>query len=72
MPCGQTISAGDSIIFALAYKHPGTKSGYVKYGDSPRSLILKKLIPPLAKHFFDSPGNRSVKAVDPALSPSMS
>jgi hypothetical protein len=34
MPCAQTIAAGDSIIFALAYSHPGMKSGYVKYGDS--------------------------------------
>ena len=25
MPCAQTISAGDSIIFALAYSHPGTE-----------------------------------------------
>jgi hypothetical protein len=34
MPCSQTPSAGDSIIFALAYPHPGKKSGYVKSGDS--------------------------------------
>ena len=28
MPCSQTLAAGDSIIFALAYSHPGQESGY--------------------------------------------
>ena len=41
MPCAQTISAGDSIIFALAHKHPGMKSGYVKYGDSVSVLLTE-------------------------------
>ncbi len=34
MPCLQMLSAGDSIIFALAASHPSQKSGYVDCGDS--------------------------------------
>jgi hypothetical protein len=34
MPCEEPLSAGDSIIFALASSHPGTKSGYAQFGDS--------------------------------------
>ena len=41
MPCAQTVSAGDSIVFALAYKHPGTKSEFVKYGDSVCVLLTE-------------------------------
>ena len=41
MPCAQTLSAGDSIIFALAYSHPGQESGYVKCGDSVCVLLTE-------------------------------
>ena len=41
MPCAQTVSAGDSIIFALAYSRPDMKSGYVKYGDSVCVLLTE-------------------------------
>jgi hypothetical protein len=41
MPCSQTLSAGDSIIFALAYAHPGKASGYVKFGDSVCVLLTE-------------------------------
>jgi hypothetical protein len=41
MPCEETTSAGDSIIFALAYSHPGKKSGYVKSGDSVCVLLTE-------------------------------
>jgi hypothetical protein len=34
MPAAKTLSAGDSIIFALAYFHPGQDPFYVKCGDS--------------------------------------
>ena len=34
MPAGKTLSAGDSIIFALAYSHAGQDAFYVKNGDS--------------------------------------
>jgi hypothetical protein len=34
MPCEGPLSAGDSIIFALASSHPGAKSGYAQFGDS--------------------------------------
>jgi hypothetical protein len=34
MPGGKTLSAGDSIIFALAYSHAGRETCYVKGGDS--------------------------------------
>jgi hypothetical protein len=34
MPDATTLSAGDSIIFALAHSHPGKRSGYVPFGDS--------------------------------------
>ena len=76
MPSAKTLSAGDSIIFALAYSHAGQETCYVSLGIrsvscSPRSLISEQLIPPLAKPFFDSPGTRSVKASHPALSPSV-
>lgn len=41
MPCAQPLSAGDSIIFALAHSHPGKKSGYVKFGDSVCVLLTE-------------------------------
>ena len=34
MPPAKTLSAGDSIIFALAYLHAGQDTCYVKDGDS--------------------------------------
>jgi len=34
MPRAKTLSAGDSIIFALAYSHAGQETCYVKFGDS--------------------------------------
>jgi hypothetical protein len=34
MPRAKTLSAGDSIIFALAYSHAGQEPCYVKCGDS--------------------------------------
>ena len=34
MPGARTLSAGDSIVFALAYLHAGKETCYVKYGDS--------------------------------------
>ena len=34
MPRERTLSAGDSIIFALAYSHAGEATCYVKSGDS--------------------------------------
>jgi hypothetical protein len=36
MPPGKTLSAGDSIIFALAYSSAGQETCYVKGGDSVR------------------------------------
>jgi hypothetical protein len=41
MPCLETLSPGDSIIFALAYSHLDQESGYVKYGDSVRVLLTE-------------------------------
>jgi hypothetical protein len=34
MPCAQTLAAGDSIVFALAYLDAGQETCFVKYGDS--------------------------------------
>jgi hypothetical protein len=34
MPGSQTLSAGDSITFGLAYSHPGEEPRFVKCGDS--------------------------------------
>ena len=34
MSCEQPLSAGDSIVFALANTHPGKKSDYAQFGDS--------------------------------------
>ncbi len=34
MPRATTLSAGDSIVFALAYSHAGKEPSYVKCGDS--------------------------------------
>ena len=34
MPLAQTLSTGDSILFALASSRPGQESVYVKFGDS--------------------------------------
>jgi hypothetical protein len=34
MPRAKTLSAGDSIIFALAYSHAGKETCYVTSGDS--------------------------------------
>ncbi len=77
MPFAQTLSAGDSIVFALASSRPGMKSGYVKFGDSVCVLLTE--IADLGatdlatrQALFDSPGNRSVKAVHPTLTPSLS
>jgi hypothetical protein len=36
MPPGKTLSAGDSIVFALAYSSAGEETCYVKGGDSVR------------------------------------
>ena len=41
MPRSQTLSAGDSIVFALADSHPGQKSGYVECGDSVCVLLTE-------------------------------
>lgn len=41
MPGSQTLSGGDSIIFALAVSHPGQKSAYVECGDSVRVLLAE-------------------------------
>jgi hypothetical protein len=41
MPRAETLSAGDSIIFALAYSHAGKDTGYVKFGDSVRVLLTE-------------------------------
>ena len=40
MPAGRTLSAGDSIIFALAYFHAGKETSYVKDGDSVSVLLI--------------------------------
>jgi hypothetical protein len=56
------------LLIHIRARSPVTSSlGIQSVSRSPRSLILEQLIPPLAKPFFDSPGNRSVKVVDPAL-----
>jgi hypothetical protein len=34
MPLGQSLSAGDSIVFALAYSPAGDETRYVRGGDS--------------------------------------
>ena len=34
MPPEKTLSAGDSVVFALAYFHPGQDTCFVKCGDS--------------------------------------
>ena len=34
MPCAQTLAAGDSIVFALAYLDAGQETCFVKCGDS--------------------------------------
>jgi hypothetical protein len=34
MPCAQTLAAGDSIVFALAYLDSGQETCFVKGGDS--------------------------------------
>ena len=48
------------------------KMGIRSVSRSPRSPISEQLIPPLDKPFFDSLGNRSVKAIHPAKPPSVS
>ena len=42
MPSEQPLSAGDSIIFALAYSPPDKRSGYVQFGDSV-SVVLTEI-----------------------------
>ena len=39
MPPGRSLSAGDSIVFALAHSHPGQETCYVRGGDSVRVLL---------------------------------
>ena len=39
MPPGRSLSAGDSIVFALAYAHGGQEMCYDKDGDSVRVLL---------------------------------
>ena len=39
MPTGQTVSVGDSILFALAQSRADQEPSYVKGGDSVRVLI---------------------------------
>ena len=39
MPAGRALSAGDSIIFALAYSHDGHEMCYARGGDSIRVLL---------------------------------
>ena len=41
MPRAKTLSAGDSIIFALAYSHAGQETCYVKCGDSVCVLLTE-------------------------------
>jgi hypothetical protein len=41
MPCLQMLSAGDSIVFALAHARPGQESRYVQCGDSVRVLLTE-------------------------------
>ena len=41
MPPGKTLSAGDSIVFALAYSPPGQGMYYVKDGDSVCVLLTE-------------------------------
>jgi len=41
MPRTKTLSAGDSIIFALAYSHAGQETCYVKFGDSVCVLLTE-------------------------------
>jgi hypothetical protein len=39
MPPGRSLSAGDSIVFALAYSPVGREASYVSGGDSIRVLL---------------------------------
>ena len=41
MPRAKTLSAGDSIIFALAYSNAGQETRYVKRGDSVCVLLTE-------------------------------
>ncbi len=41
MPRAKTLSAGDAIIFALAYSHAGQETSYVKCGDSVSVLLTE-------------------------------
>jgi hypothetical protein len=41
MPDARTLSAGDSIIFALAYSLANQETCYVKYGDSVSVLLTE-------------------------------
>lgn len=41
MPWLETLSAGDSVVFALAHSHPGQESRYVKCGDSVRVSLTE-------------------------------
>ena len=34
LPCGETISAGDCVLFALSLSRPGEPTSYVSRGDS--------------------------------------
>jgi hypothetical protein len=39
LPPGKSLSAGDSIVFALAHSHPDQEPRYVRGGDSVRVLL---------------------------------
>jgi hypothetical protein len=41
MPRAETLSAGDSILFALAESHAGQETDYVKFGDSVCVLLTE-------------------------------
>jgi hypothetical protein len=64
---------GGSILAAIMAQFlTAINMGIRSVSCSPRSLISDQLIPPLAKPFFDFPGTRSVRAIHPELSPSVS
>jgi hypothetical protein len=39
LPSGNSLSAGDTIVFALSYTHAGQQPSYVKGGDSVRVML---------------------------------
>ena len=73
MPCDKcsppAIRLSSSMLIHIRARSPVTSTwGIRSVSCLPRSMILEQLTPPLAKPFFDSPGNRSVKAVHPGTS----